>query len=370
MKTLLVGSAVLGALLLLSTGCRGIIKRALIPNQSFAETETPPAPEYGDDAAWAALPDRVDEADRAPSGESDGQEAGSVDVFFVHPTTYHDDAFWNQPLDDAKTNARTDTGTMRAQASAFNAVGRIYAPRYRQATLGAYVAKDWEDTRAALDLAYDDVRRAFEHYLDSWDTGRPLILASHSQGSGHLVRLTHEFFSGAAPANVARRARLIAVYAIGGAIPLDEVPETFPEIPLCETPTSVGCFLTYNSVKDGKTPNAEFERRMWYPDGWRLIGDAEILCVNPVTWRADRTVSAQDDHQGGARFADKDLAPEPDPAWLTAGCRADGYLDVDLLESRRYGLGTGGKSYHVVDYALFYLDIRRNAVTRAAAFAP
>lgn len=211
-----VATALLAATLIWS-GCRGIVKRALVPNDSFAETETPPAPDYASESAWAALPDRVDEADRTPAGESDAQSTAEVDVFFVHPTTYYDDAFWNQPIDDAKTNERTDNGVMRRQASAFNSVGRIFAPRYRQATLGAYVAKDWEDTRQALDLAYTDVRRAFEHYLATWDTGRPLILASHSQGSGHMVRLTHEFFSG--PDNAARRARLVAVYAIGGAIP-------------------------------------------------------------------------------------------------------------------------------------------------------
>ncbi|MDF1561491.1 MAG: DUF3089 domain-containing protein [Deltaproteobacteria bacterium] len=360
----------IGLLLLSATACQGMVRRALVPDQPFAQTEAPAAPDYADEASWAALPDREDDADVAPEGESDGQATAAVDVFFVHPTTYYDDAFWNQPLDDEKTNTRTDEGVMRRQASAFNSVGRIYAPRYRQATLGAYLAEDFEDTRQALDLAYGDVRRAFEHYLATWAQDRPLILASHSQGSGHMVRLVHEFLSGDAPANVALRARLVAVYAIGGAIPLDEVERTFPEIPVCATPEQTGCLLTYNSLKAGEAPGEEFERRMWYPEGWLPIEDRPLICVNPVTWRDDDEASAQAEHLGAVRFVKDELSPEPDPAWLTAACRADGYLDVDLLESRRYGPGTGGSSYHIIDYALFYLDLRRNAEARVAAFLP
>ena len=50
---------------------------------------------------------------------------------------------------------------VRSQVSAFNAAGKIWAPRYRQAAFGAFLL-DSKDARAALDLAYSDVAAAFD----------------------------------------------------------------------------------------------------------------------------------------------------------------------------------------------------------------
>jgi len=45
-----------------------------------------------------------------------------------------------------------------------------------------------------LELAYQDVKTAFEYYLKNWNQDRPIIIASHSQGSVHAQRLLKEFF--------------------------------------------------------------------------------------------------------------------------------------------------------------------------------
>ncbi len=41
----------------------------------------------------------------------------------------------------------------------------------------------------AFDLAYEDLKTAFENYLKHYNKGRPIIIASHSQGSLHALRL-------------------------------------------------------------------------------------------------------------------------------------------------------------------------------------
>jgi hypothetical protein len=92
---------------------------------------------------------------------------------------------WNQSLDDVVTNGRTDEFVMQGQASAFNGCCRIYAPRYRQATLYSFFGSEGSGTQA-LALAYADVVDAFQYYLKHFSEDRPFILAAHSQGSHHV----------------------------------------------------------------------------------------------------------------------------------------------------------------------------------------
>jgi len=54
-----------------------------------ADSPSPPAPDYGQAAAWAAWPGRASGADTVPPGLDDGlPDAQKADIFFIHPTTY------------------------------------------------------------------------------------------------------------------------------------------------------------------------------------------------------------------------------------------------------------------------------------------
>jgi len=83
-------------------------------------------------------------------------------------------------------------------ASAFNAVGEIWAPRYRQAAYGAFLL-DNPDARAALGLAYSDVARAFDRFLAEVPPRPPIVPAGHSQGALPLVRLRAQAMQEAVP---------------------------------------------------------------------------------------------------------------------------------------------------------------------------
>ena len=85
----------------------------------------------------------------------------------------------NAPWNVSDTDAPLNPAVLLNQASVFNACCRIYAPRYRQASLGGL------NNDAALDLAYTDVARAFRHFAAHANHGRPIIIASHSQGTNH-----------------------------------------------------------------------------------------------------------------------------------------------------------------------------------------
>ena len=67
----------------------------------------------------------------------------------------------------------------------------MWAPRYRQATFGAFLTSA-ADAERALALAYGDVSAAFDSFLAQVGPSRPIILAGHSQGALHLTRLLRE----------------------------------------------------------------------------------------------------------------------------------------------------------------------------------
>ncbi|MEL4881666.1 DUF3089 domain-containing protein, partial [Shewanella algae] len=82
-------------------------------------------------------------------------------------------------------------GTILFQASIFNAAGRVFAPYYRQAHISSYYPISQLDSiaaKASFDLAYSDIKKAFENFLQLWNEGRPIIIASHSQGTTHAKR--------------------------------------------------------------------------------------------------------------------------------------------------------------------------------------
>ncbi|MDX1479311.1 MAG: DUF3089 domain-containing protein [Saprospiraceae bacterium] len=331
-------------LLLLTAG--SLMSCSVKPRSAFRADAVPAAPDYGIDAHWAALPSRFDSADAVPgTGLSDRQADANVDVFFIHPTTYtgkRGHNTWNAALNDARLNLRTDKSTIRYQASLFNGVGRVYAPRYRQAHLEAFYTKQRQDeAQQALDLAYADVRAAFDYYLEHYNQGRPLIIAAHSQGTAHAARLLRERFDGQPLQD-----RLIAAYLVG--MPVKAA--YFDRITPCVTPEDTGCFCSWRTVKEG-----------WVPRRWGI--DEEVVVTNPLTWRTDPGWADRALHRG-AVFRKFHKGPFPG---LTGARIANGYLQIPRPRIPGY-LWVPLRNYHVADYNLFYVDVRENARLRAETY--
>lgn len=370
MKKLLIGVAVVAALV----GLGAFIYRDQIamimafgklkPAHAFVDAPQPPAPDYSNPLSWAALPDRTDPADVVPSADvADRQATAEVDVFFVHPTTYYRPASWNQPLDHADTNQLTDIFVMRGQASVYNSCCRIYAPRYRQATLFSFLDRAGSGAKA-LDLAYEDVERAFDHFLEHYSAGRPFVLASHSQGSLHVRKLLEKRITG-----TPLRERLVAAYAIGFGMDRDELAKTAPGIPVCSSADQTGCLVTWNAIG----PKA------------RKFGDAaNPVCVNPLTWRDDGAAAEHAFNLGAVAYPARyegaiadftavpqeyiDAKPVLEAGVADAQC-VEGMLLVKDIRSELYGARPMGRdNYHIYDYSLFHMNLRRNAEARVQRY--
>lgn len=346
-----------------------------IPAQAFGELPHPPAPDYTREDAWAALPWRLDAADvvaeRDPFG--DRQASASVDVFYIHPTTYRDVEFWNQPLDKAATNAWTDESVIARQAAIFNACCRVFAPRYRQATAAAVYAPPERKPLAAYEFAWGDVRAAFLHYMQHWNQGRPFILVGHSQGTSHIERWFNEFGTGA------YRSQLVAAYAVGIGFTTGSLRQMAGGVPVCATPTSTGCLVSWN-VFDAAGDPSMFVRGTQTRHAARF-GSSEgndILCINPLTFDVSQPQATAAQNAGslparaGVGLAAALQAgvslPATEPARIAARCEG-GVLRVEGIPREGYAIvPLPGGMLHFNDFDLFYANIRANAVARSAAF--
>jgi hypothetical protein len=236
----------------------------------------------------------------------------------------------------------------------------VYAPRYRQATLGA-VTWQGDAAFAAVDLAYHDVERAFETFLARIGE-RPFVLASHSQGSIHALRLVQEVIL---PRHLDRR--LIAGYLVGLALPL-AIEDL--GLPICRDALETRCILTWNSVRRGHDDRRRREDSLiWWEGRYQAIAGRPLACVNPLDWKLGSRAPASANLGGVYRARGALSSPVPG---LTGATCANGLLEVHLeLAERRHfsdALTLIG-IYHDFDYALFYMNLRDNAARRIAAYA-
>jgi len=305
-------------------------------------------PDYSNLNDWAAHPYKHDPSDSVPRALLDGYRPdSSADVFFIHPTTYtaKEKPFgWNAPVDDADLNAKTDYTTILFQASIFNAAGRVFSPRYRQASLSAYYPKNADDTahaRAAFELAYQDVRTAFLYYLQNNNNGRPIIIAAHSQGTTHAKRLLKELFDGKPLQN-----RLVVAYLIG--MPLE--PDYFSTIPFCASPLQTGCACSWRTYKEGYTPEFIMQEKFI------------SVVTNPLTWDAGSPLANRSLNVGGV------LLNFNKPVKKVANANVGKGL---LWTDKPHFFGNillRSNNYHIADMNLYYLSIRENVKQRVSAF--
>jgi hypothetical protein len=299
-------------------------------------------PDYASLVFWAAHPGKFDPSDEIPRPlRSDYAKDSSVDVFFIHPTTYTNDApvQWNADMADKALNEKTDNTTILYQASAFNRYN-VYAPRYRQAHIESYYTTDTANAKKAFDLAYSDIKAAFEYYMQNYNQGKPIIIASHSQGTTHSKRLLKEFFEGKE-----LQKKLVAAYILG--IPVD--PEYFSTLQPCHDSLQTGCFVTWRTFRRGYEPNYAPSSR-------------KSVVVNPLTWTTDTLYAPVSLHKGAVlrkfnrvEHGVGDAQVYKDLLWISR---------PKFKYSRFYNT----QNYHIGDINLFYLNVRENLVQRVAQY--
>lgn len=327
-------------IILLTQACSPVYNR-YIPNYKLENVQE--APDYANPYFWAALPSKKDPSDSIPAPLKDSYRYdSSIDVFFLHPTTYTDKNAlpWNASIDDAALNAKTDYSTILFQASTFNEY-RLFAPRYRQAHIRSYFTRDTTQALEAFELAYQDIKKAFQYYLDHENKGHPIIIASHSQGTTHALRLLKEFFDG-----TPLQKKLVSAYLVGMYIPNNQ----FKYLSICSSPNQTQCVCGWRTFRiNHMPPFVEKEKS----SSW---------VTNPISWTTD-SIPVTRSHNPPSILKNFNKAIHH-----VAGAQIHNGIIWTHKPKFPGSFLFRTKNYHIGDINLYYYSIRENLRQRVANY--
>jgi hypothetical protein len=323
------------------------------------------APDYSLSSNWAALPSKQDPAELVPQGiEVLPQGEHPVDVFFIHPTGFLSAGSWTSPMDEKSGTEENTTWMMANQASAFNGCCNIFAPRYREANIFSYFGP-LDERDKVLGFAYQDVKRAFEYYLQHENNGKPFIIAGHSQGSHHAQRLIKEEIDSSD-----LHQSMVAAYLIGSiVIPVPpSLFDSMDHIAPCQSAEDLHCVVAWDTMPENAPalerpePSLCTNPLSWQVNEQRVEADLNEGAVAPVGLM-NENIGAKEDVAIGQVF---DALDAPIEAATWAQCK-NGTLFASSDPGHGFKADAMG-TYHVIDYALFYMNIHNNAKLRTSRF--
>jgi Protein of unknown function (DUF3089) len=189
----------------------------------------------------------------------------AIDCFYVYPTVS------DQPGVNANLNIDpVERSIALYQAARYSQDCRIFAPMYRQGTIGGLGGGG---IAAAYKIAYADVLAAWKDYLAHFNHGRPFVLLGHSQGSFHLTKLVRDQID----SRPAVRRRLISAILLGGNVTVPkgkDVGGAFKHVAACRSTTQLGCVVAFSTFDQTPPADSKFGR---------AAGKLQVLCTNPAS---------------------------------------------------------------------------------------
>jgi Protein of unknown function (DUF3089) len=189
-----------------------------------------------------------------------------VDCFYVYPTVSD-----QQTLNANKNVDPVLRSIALFQAARFQPDCKIYAPVYRQLTIGGIGGSQ---AAKGIAFAYKDVLAAWKDYLEHFNKGRPFVLIGHSQGTFHLTRLISEQID----KNPAVRKRMVSAILLGGNVTVrkgKDVGGDFKNVPACRKTKQTGCVIAFSTFDQVPPANSLFGRT--------TAKGRQVLCTNPAS---------------------------------------------------------------------------------------
>jgi hypothetical protein len=241
--------------------------------------------DYDDPSHWVCRPDQDDICDGdldATVVEADGtltvepfepDADAPIDCFYVYPTISRDKGAYS----DWEASPDEEGYVTLNQAARLQSQCRLFAPVYRQGTLGGLASRINGEPSDEEGDPYGDVLDAFRTYMATDNHGRGVVLVGHSQGTGMLHRLIAEEID----PNEDVRELLVGAYLAGGSVGVPEgevIGGDFANIPLCTEDGEAGCVATWVTFRSDVPPpqDAFFGR----PGAEGIVAG----CVNPASF--------------------------------------------------------------------------------------
>jgi len=305
-------------------------------------------------------------------------------AFYLHPSTWYTSTSWNGNALNPVTSYLSDDAIGPQQANVFNLVCRIFAPRFRQMAATGFLQENGIDnvnSARALNVAYEDVRNAFLHFVKNDHRGEPIVVVGHSQGSILSARLLKEFFD----KDEMYYKYLVAAYLPGWTFFEEDFMAN--QVKVCRDAKQIGCVTSWRTFAKGGDVKAFIYVEPKPPQ-------RHPICTNPLSWKTDSEYVSSTFNLGALEVmhyktmwryligyktpADRVRIPNLIPNMADAQC-SDGHLFIKPPGSFGHGWGMWpfpswtfasfpGQNLHTYDYNFFFENIRQNAKARVESW--
>ena len=284
------------------------------------------------------------------------------DTFYIYSTMYFGVSEGDPDyatLDNAEMLAGINI-EHAIKSSVFEESTNLFIPLYRQSSM-KYAAEIYQKSGtiepALIGMPYDDITAALDYYFENFNSGRPFIIAGHSQGSAILRLVLKGYFK----EHPEYYKRMVAAYAIGYSITKDDL-DANPHMKYATGETDTGVIIS------------------WHAEGPKNVGanvpipSVAILkngiAINPLNWKLDETYAPASMNLGSLVMYENTGATEI--------CNIDGDAQVCIARGTVVTNAkavpnemtdlAGPQSYHQDDYSIFYNNIKDNVAKRIAAY--
>ena len=314
-----------------------LVSLTLVACGNDSSKSEPVATDYSQAAHWLSLPATVEK----------------VDIFYLYMTAWTSTDPANPhicAIDEPSMLIKAPLAFAR-QATAFETVGNVYAPYYRQDS-GSSIDR----LNVIAGIPTLDVVAAFDYYIKHFNNNRPFILVGHSQGATVLSNL----LAGYMKDHPDVYSRMIAAYVIGSPV-TQAYLDNNPHLKFATGPDDTGVIISYNT----EAPAVNGTNPVLYG----MVG----LVINPITWTTDETLATKDEGLGSFLPVPPSFVFGPVPQYADAQIdKAKGVLICSTVDANIWSPGPSIENpgafpegvFHVFDIPLYYYDLRANAQNR------
>jgi hypothetical protein len=281
-----------------------------------------------------------------------------VDVFYVYPTAWSKEKKSDPNICNINNPSMLEGSmiTFNAQATAFETVGNLYSPYYRQADISCFTDLSIVGRDSVIGgIPASDVISAFDYYIKNYNKGRPFILAGHSQGSNVLLFLLSKYMK----ENPKVYERMIAAYVIGYSVTKDYLAKN-PHLKFAEGSYDTGVIISYNTEAPDVTGN-------------NIVLLPGAISINPINWSREEIPASAEQNLGSLKI---------DNVWNVLERNVKNFADARVDKTRGVVICSTADAeklapanqifpkgvFHSYDYPFYYYNIRENAERRTAAF--
>lgn len=306
-------------------------------------TKTPVEPkataiDYADTTYWYAF------------GDTDKP----ADVFYVYPTVStisfaDNDSSWFADITQAEVREEAN-GNQRFNKMLYDDYN-FYAPYYRQMIFESYNQPD-SILRENVAFAAQDVKDAFQYYMEHGNQGRPFFLVGHSQGSQVLIELLKNGMTDE------QRQLMVAAYCIGYHVTAEELAQYPERLAPAVDSLETGKLIVFNSVTDTAAVAS--------------VSRGDVVGVNPTVWSAIADTVPAEYQLGMAKYNEaRDsvlIVPCVTKTYLYQHTTICPDLDPDMVFIPAYEHMFPHGNLHFADSWLFAGNVKQNMACRLRHF--